>query len=60
MDEFKQLMDMVKDRYTLVQAHKAADEKLFADCFNGQFNRGRAAAEQNEIEWLNKVLATFK
>lgn len=60
MDEFKQLIDMIKDRYTLVQAHKSADEKLFDDCFNGQFNRGRAAAEQNEVEWLDKVLARFK
>jgi hypothetical protein len=60
MDEFKELMDMIKDRYTLVQAHKAADVKLFDDCYNGQFNRGRAAAEQNEIEWLTKVLETFK
>lgn len=60
MDKFKELMNMIKDRYTLVQAHKAADEKWFNDCFSGQFNRGRAAAEQNEIEWLAKVLETFK
>lgn len=60
MEKLEQITQMLTDRLTLVKAHIAADLKMKDDCFNGQHNRGRAAAEQNEIEWLEKALEALK
>ena len=36
------------------------DKARFGDPFLGQFMRGRVAVEENDIEWLDKIIAAFE
>ncbi len=57
MDE---IMEMIKSRRAVQMGNMTEDKARFGDPFLGQFMRGRVAVEENDIEWLDKIIAAFE
>ena len=56
----EQLINEIKDRKAIVMSHISEDKGRFGDPFLGQFMRGRVAVEEDEVEWLDKLIAAVK
>ena len=51
--------EMIEERKAIQACHLKRDKEQFGDPFLSQHMRGRAAVEENDIEWLDKVLAVL-
>jgi hypothetical protein len=51
---------MVKERKTVQTGHMTADKACYNDPFLCQHMRGRVSVEENDIEWLDKLLAVLE
>ena len=56
----EQLFDELKNRRAILMSNISEDKGRFADPFLGQFMRGRVAVEENEVDWLDKLLEAFE
>lgn len=52
--------EMVKERKAIQMGHIASDKAQFTDAFLCQHMRGRVAVEENDLEWLDKLLAVLE
>ena len=59
-EKIETITEMVKERKALTLGHIAADKGQYNDPFLCQHNRGRVAVEENEIIWLDKLLAVLE
>jgi hypothetical protein len=51
---------MVKERRAITMGNITADKERYTDAFLSQFMHGRVAVEQNDLEWLDKLLAVLE
>lgn len=56
----EKLIEMVKNRKAIVLGAKTQDAQWVQDPFLGRFMEGRIACENNEIEWLDKLIAAME
>lgn len=56
----EQVTEMVKNRKAIQMGHMTADKACYNDPFLCQHMRGRVSVEENEIEWLDKLLAVLE
>lgn len=54
------IAEMIKERKAIELGHIAADKAQFNDPFLCQHMRGRVAVEENEVEWLDRLLAVIE
>ena len=59
-DIIEQVTEMVKNRKAVQMGHVTADKACYGDPFLCQHMRGRVSVEENDIEWLDKVLAVLE
>jgi hypothetical protein len=52
--------EMVKERRAITMGNIASDKERYTDAFLSQFMHGRVAVEQNDLEWLDKLLAVLE
>lgn len=56
----QQIIDEIKSHRALIMGHLTEDKGRFSDPFLGQFMRGRVAVEENEVDWLDKLIAAIE
>lgn len=56
----EQLFDELKNRRAILMSKISEDKERFSDPFLGQFMRGRVAVEENMVDWLDKLIASFE
>lgn len=56
----EQIIDELKNRRAILMNNIAEDKGRYSDPFLGQFMRGRVAVEENEVDWIDKVLKGFE
>lgn len=54
------VVEMIEERRAITLGHIAADKAQFNDPFLCQHMRGRVAVEENDLEWLDKLLAVLQ
>ena len=54
------ITEMIKERKATQMGHMTADKAQFNDPFLCQHMRGRVAVEENDIEWLDRLLAVIE
>lgn len=54
------ITEMLKERKAIQMGHISSDKAQFTDAFLCQHMRGRVAVEENDVEWLDKVLAVLE
>lgn len=59
-DIIEQVTEMVKNRKTIQMGHITADKACYTDPFLCQHMRGRVSVEENDIEWLDKLLSVLE
>lgn len=59
MDNTK-IIEIVKERKAVQMGHIADDKARYTDPFLSQHMRGRVAVEENDVEWLDKLLAVLE
>ena len=56
----EQLTEMVKNRKAIQMGHITADKACYNDPFLCQHMRGRVAVEENDVEFLDELLAVLE
>lgn len=56
----ERITEIVKERKAIQMGNIAADKAQFNDAFLSQHMRGRVAVEENDIEWLDKLLGVLE
>lgn len=59
-EKLEKVIEMIKDRKAIQMGHITADKACYNDPFLCQHSRGRVAVEENDVEWLDKVLAMLE
>lgn len=55
-----EILEELKNRRAILMGHMTEDKVRFNDPFLGQFMRGRVAVEENEVEWIDKMIARME
>lgn len=55
-----EILEMIKSRRAIQMGNMTEDKARFGDPFLGQFMRGRVAVEENDIAWLDKIIAALE
>lgn len=58
-ETIEKAVEMIKNRKAMTMGNITNDKACFNDPFIGQHMRGRVAVEENDIEWLDKLLAVL-
>ena len=56
----EQIINELKNRKAIIMSNVTEDKGRYSDPFLGQFMRGRVAVEENELEWLDKLIAAIE
>lgn len=59
-ETIEKITEMIKERKAIQMGHITNDKAQFNDPFLSQHMRGRVAVEENDVEWLDKLLAVIE
>jgi hypothetical protein len=59
-ETIEKAIEMIKNRKAVQMGNITNDKAYFNDPFVGQHMRGRVAVEENDVEWLDKLLAVLE
>lgn len=59
-DLIAKVVEMIEERKAIQTVHLSRDREQFNDPFLCQHMRGRVAVEENDVEWLDKLLAVLQ
>ena len=59
-DLMAKVVEMIEERKAIQTVHLSRDKEQFNDPFLCQHMRGRVAVEENDIKWLDTLLAVLQ
>jgi len=59
-EKIERVIELIKERKAIQMGHITADKACFNDAFLCQHSRGRVAVEEDDLKWLDRVLAVLE